>query len=491
MKNKDETRLHERWAHFRLYVVGHLLAAPPRRGELEGELRRLAEKQWKHPLMGELTQFGFSTIERWFHEARKAGADPVGALRKKVRADSGHQRAMPEALKGALHQQYMAHRSWSFQLHHDNLRALVQANPDLGPLPSYGTVRRHMKASGLTKRRRLSNKDTEGARKAEARLDSREVRSYEAEYVNGLWHWDGHVGSRKVLTPNGVFEKPILIGVLDDCSRVACHLQWYLGDERAEIVAHTLQQGIQKRGLPRAGMSDGGPAMTAAEMLQGLDRLSIVHEQTLAYSPYQNGKQEHFWTQVEGRLMAMLEGVKPLTLPLLNEATQAWVELEYNRDLHTELGMAPMSRFLAGPDVTRLSPSSEELRVCFMAEEHRTQRKSDGTVSIEGKRFEVPSRYRHLERIAIRYARWDLSHVYLVDDRTSKVLGRLYPLDKVSNGNALRRSLEPIGDEPACPPAKPDIAPLLKQLMTAYAATGLPPAYVPMKDPPKPEDEPQ
>jgi hypothetical protein len=242
MHEKDTRRLHERWAHFRLNVVGHLLAAPPRRGELQGELRRLAEKEWKHPLTGEPSRFGLSTIERWFHEARTAGADPVGALRKKVRRDSGCQWAMPEGLKQALQEQYRAHPSWSFQLHHDNLRALLKAQPEPGPPPSYGTVRRYMRASGLTRRRRLSNKDTDGARRAQARLESREVRSFEAEYVNGLWHWDGHVGSRKVLTPAGDFERPILIGVLDDCSRVGCHLQWYLGDERAEIVAHTLLQ---------------------------------------------------------------------------------------------------------------------------------------------------------------------------------------------------------------------------------------------------------
>ncbi|MBV8441012.1 MAG: hypothetical protein JO312_10735 [Hyphomicrobiales bacterium] len=34
---------------------------------------------------------------------------------------------------------------------------------------------------------------------AEAHIVEREVRRYEAEYVNGLWHWDCHHGSRKGL----------------------------------------------------------------------------------------------------------------------------------------------------------------------------------------------------------------------------------------------------------------------------------------------------
>ena len=41
----------------------------------------------------------------------------------------------------------------------------------------------------------------------------------------------------------------------------------------------------------------------------------------LPYSPQQNGKQENFWTRVEGRLMPMLEGEPELTLELLNRAT--------------------------------------------------------------------------------------------------------------------------------------------------------------------------
>lgn len=488
MRDRHQPSLYERWAHFRFSVIGGLLAAPPARGELEAELGRLAEKTWRHPVTQEPARFGFSTVERWYYEAKNAGADPVGALRKKTRKDIGQQPSMPDALRRALHAQYAAHKSWSYQLHHDNLRALVKANPALGAPPSYATVRRYMKAAGLCKRRRLTSKDTEGARKAEARLDEREVRSYEAEHVNGLWHWDCHVGSRPVLTPAATWEFPVLFGALDDRSRVGCHLQWYLGEERAEIVAHGLMQAFQKRGLPRAGMSDGGAAMMADEVQQGLLRLGIHHEKTLAYSPYQNGKQESFWTQVEGRLLAMLEGEKRLTLPLLNEATQAWLELEYNRERHSEIGQSPLSRFLAGPDVGRPCPGSEALRLAFTREQSRTQRRSDGTVSIQGRRFEVPSHYRHLERLTVRYAHWDLSHVHLLDPRTSTVLSRLLPLDRSRNADGLRRTLEPIVDGPAPAAEPPGIAPLLKQMMADYAATGLPPAYLPMSHTPNTED---
>ncbi len=477
MSDRKEPTIHQRWAHLRFSVVGPLLAAPPARGELRTELEKLAAKGWLHPLTGKPVRFGVSTIERWLSAARNARMDPVGMLRRKVRKDVGQQPSMGDQLKAALLVQYAAHKSWSYQLHVDNLAALVEADPKKGPMPSYSTVRRFMKGSGLAKRRRLSSKDTLGALKAELRLDQREVRSYESEHVGGLWHLDFHKGSLRVLTPAGEWETPELFGALDDRSRVACHLQWYLR-ENAENLAHGLSQAFQKRGLPRSLMTDGGGAMISDEVTQGLVRLGVLHQLTLPYSPYQNGKQENFWAQVEGRLLAMLEGHKELTLALLNEATQAWVELEYNRERHSETGEAPVARFLAGPDVTRPCPSSDELRLAFMSEERRTQRRSDGTVSIEGRRFEVPSRYRHLDRVAIRYPAWDLSRVYLVDERTSAVLCQLFPLDRVRNSDGLRRTLEPVVKVPA-PPAEPGIAPLLKKLMADHAATGLPPAYLP------------
>ena len=490
MSESPKPSVHERWSHLRFSVIGPLLAAPPARGELQAALEALAAKSWLHPVTGTPTQFGVSTIERWYHQARRAPIDPVGVLRRKRRADVGRQPAVGESFRHTLLEQYAAHRGWSYQLHYDNLAAVVRADAARGPLPSYATLRRFMQAHGLLKQRRFP--DTPGGRRAAARLEQREVRSFEAEHVHGLWHLDFHHGSKKVLTPAGEWVTPLLLGVLDDRSRLACHMQWYLGEETAEHLVHGLAQAFQKRGLPRSLMTDNGRAMTAGEVTQGLTRLGIVHQPTLPHSPYQNAKQEVFWAQVEGRLVAMLERVADLTLPVLNDATQAWVELEYQRTLHSETRHSPLERCAQGPDVSRPSPDSNALRLAFTTEERRTQRKSDGTVTIAGQRFEIPTRYRLLSRVAVRYASWDLTHVHLVDERTGTVLARLYPLDKAKNADGRRRTLEPgLLDTVAMPPSPSGIAPLLRQLMTDYAATGLPPAYLPQPEPHHPNPNPE
>jgi hypothetical protein len=396
-----------------------------------------------------------------------------------VRKDAGTQPSVSTEVRAAIQQQYRDHPRWSYQLHWDNLKARAKKHPQLGEIPSYPTIRRYMRSAGLFKKKRR-RPDTAGARQAEARREQFETRSYESATVNGLFHLDFHEGSRSVLQPDGSMATVDCFAMLDDRSRYVCHAQWYLQEE-TETLVHGVQQGIQKAGLPWGILSDRGGAMNG-EYIAGLERLGIEVHKTLGYSPHQNGKQESFWTQIEGRLLAMLEGHRNLTLELLNEATLAWVEHEYNRKFHSELGCTPLERFREGPYVGRECPPSDELRHAFKIERRRTQRRSDGTISLHGRRFEVPSRFRHVQRIHVRYARWDLSSVEMVDERTGAVLAPLYPLDKVANGDGVRKTMEPLPDAAladADEPPSDGIAPLLEELMERVKAAGLPPAYVP------------
>jgi putative transposase len=462
-----------RWARLRFQILGTLLAAPADDGELKTRIGELAARPWRNPSTGESIRFSFKTIERWWYTARGVD-DPLGALARKVPSHAGTHPSVDPTLAEAIAKQHRDHPRWSFQLHHDNLLALAREDPRLGPVPSYPTVCRFMKEHGLLRARKRRHREYPEADP----FVTRETRSYEVAHVHGLWHLDFHQGSRPVLTAGGQWQKPQLLGVLDDRSRLCCHLQWYL-DETAEALIHGLSQAFQKRGLPRALLTDNGAAMLAAETTEGLERLGIVHHTTLPYSPEQNGKQESFWGQVEGRLLPMLEGEPVLTPELLNIATQAWVEEEYQRKEHSEIRESPLTRYMRGPSVGRESPSSDALRRAFRTDISRKQRRSDGTVTVEGIRFEVPAAYRTLLQLRLRVARWDLSSVGLVDPRSGDHLATLLPLDKARNAERTRRVVPGAAHEPSDPVG---IAPHLRALMADYAATGLPPAYLPQHD---------
>ena len=478
MSARDELPQREHWARLRFAIIGPLLAAPPADGDLHQALNALAAKTWRHPFTGLELRFGCSTLERWYYTAKRA-EDPVRALRNQVRRDIGRFPSLSAAAVQALTAQYHEHPGWTAQLHHDNLQVTLSAALGGTKCPSYSSVRRYLKAHALL-RRRTPRGASDGALAARERLEQREVRSYEVEHVLQLMHLDFHHGSRKVLTRRGEWVKPLLVGFIDDRSRFLCHAQWYTNEGTEELV-HGLCQALQKVGLPRSLMTDRGSAMLAGEFTAGEHHLGVLHLPTLPYSPHVNGKQENLWGRVEGRLLAMLEGEANLTLEQLNLATQAWVTQEYHCTVHSELGATPMQRYLQGPNVARECPGSDDLRAAFRIEVKRRQRRSDGTVTLDGQRFELPSRYRHLSEVILRYARWDFSRVDLIDARCGTVLCPVRPLDKAANADALRRRLEPHTSQPSAMPST-GIAPLLKQMLADYAATGLPPAYLPTPD---------
>jgi hypothetical protein len=72
-------------------------------------LLELSRKSFTHPVTGEPTRVGFSTLEKWYYAAR-SGDDPCAQLRRKVRKDAGQQRAVSELLLVAMPAQYAACR---------------------------------------------------------------------------------------------------------------------------------------------------------------------------------------------------------------------------------------------------------------------------------------------------------------------------------------------------------------------------------------------
>jgi len=110
-----------------------------------------------------------------------------------------------------------------------------------------------MASQGLDKQRRVE---------ASRQFAPREVRSFEVEHVNSCWHLDFHTGSRSVLTAKGTWVKPSALCILDDRSRLICHVQWFL-DETARTLVHGFCQALMRRALPRSLLTDNGAAMMA------------------------------------------------------------------------------------------------------------------------------------------------------------------------------------------------------------------------------------
>lgn len=471
----------QRWAQFRFSVIGELLSCPPPQGELQQAISQLAQKSYRHPIdSNRLIRFGPSTIERWYYKAKTA-SDPIAVLGRKIRSDAGVRWSMPEALLQALKAQYENYPRWNVQLHYDNLKAMAKEQGCLKDVPSYKTVLRCMRENGWLKTNEPAQ-PTDGQLQAAKRRQNREIRGFEVSHVHGLWHLDFHQAKIRILDNKGTWHRPVALAIVDDHSRLCCHLQLYLA-ETAECLIHGLSQAFMKRGLPRALMTDNGAAMLAEETRRGLERLGIDHQTTLAYSPYQNGKQETFWGQLESRLMELLRGIENLELPFVNQAAQAWVEQDYHRKYHREIKTTPLNRLFNGTDVSRPVPDSDALRLVFTRRITRRPRRSDATVVVDGIRYELPFRFAHMSSVILRAPGWDKSQMVLVDPDTDAPLARLLPQDKTKNASGKRRLIQPNGN-PAAPVPSTDrpLPALLRKWIADYAATGLPPAYIPKEE---------
>lgn len=471
MGRKDDTRRSatRNTAQLRFAIIGPLLASPPPKGGLQAAIRTLSERDWTMP-DGRTRRFSAATIERWYYAAQKAGADPMAALRRRRRSDAGHRRSVSAALLEAVREQYAIWPWWSVDLHHRNLVASAAEHTEPDPVPSPSTLRRLMREHDLVRRSR-SDTDTS---------DPREFLSYEVPYVSSLWHADLHHAARiRIATRSGEMVTPKLLVFVDDHARVLAHAQFYL-QETAHVFVHGLTQAFYRMGLPRALMTDNGSAMVAGEVTHGLDDLGVMAITTVPRTPEQNAKIERLWGTIEGGLLAMLDPDTPLDLTTLNTILHAWIGPGYHSVVHRELRTTPMQRFTDGQSRGRDCPSPERLRFVFQIPITRKPRKTDGTVSIDGVRFQLPAPWRTHTRVRLRYARWDLSRVDLLDpDDWNRSLAVLRPLDKRANADAPRRTLT---RRPAVHEGPRPMAPFLEQLLARHRESGGVAAFLPFPD---------
>jgi hypothetical protein len=165
-------------------------------------------------------RFSVSTIESWYYRALNSD-DPVSALGRKLRSDAGTSAVLTGQLLKELAEQYARFPHFSYQLHADNLAALVKMQPQLGKAPSYATVCRGMKARGWYPQKSARLNQSPGRQKAAQRLEQREVRSFEACHVNALWHLDFHQAKKRVVDSSGRWHTPVALCILDDFSDYA------------------------------------------------------------------------------------------------------------------------------------------------------------------------------------------------------------------------------------------------------------------------------
>jgi putative transposase len=404
-------------ALFRLSVLGPLVSRERlARGELQQIVRALAQQEYAIP-DSRRRHISEKTLQAWFYAWRRDG---LAGLSDRPRTDTGHSK-LPEPVQAAV----LAAKRENPRRSIRQIRLLLEG---AGVVPrdtlSKSAVHRLLKAHGLS-------------RIAGPAVVPDEKRSFVAEHAGSLWY--GDVMHGPTLSLGGRRRKTYLVSLMDDASRLIAHSAFCLSETALDIEG-VLKQALLRRGIPGRLIVDNGSAYRSGT-LQGIcARLSIRLIYCRPYQPASKGKIERWHRTLREQFLAELDTSHIRELGDLNARLWAWIEQIYHRSKHNALGEhTPLSRYQQDlPRIRLLGPLAAQLDQLFW---HRVTRlvRRDGTVSYEGKRFEVPYELAgQTVRLVVDPHAGAVMHV---ENEAGQAIGAATELDALAN--SMRRRQRP------------------------------------------------
>ena len=333
------------------------------------------------------------TLEEWYYAYRAGG---FAALQRKERCDKGTRKALSPEARQALRQLRLEHPQLK-------VKALVRRLTEQGILLpgtfSLPSVYRFLAEEGLDRR---------SLKLAPANVLAGPTKAFETARANELWMADMMVGPTLKLS-TGKSQSTRLFGLLDDCSRLVPHAQYY-GEEKLVCFLDCLRQGAAQRGFPDKLYTDQGKVFTCQHLQIVCANMNIRLLHAKPYHAWSKGKLERFFRTLQEDFQARLVFAPVHSLEELNERFWQWLETEYHQRVHSSLGgHSPAQRFAQRALGLRLTGPDTDWQRLFLTRAQRRVR-LDATVSLEGKLWEVPVHLR-ARQVQLRYNPFDWSRV--------------------------------------------------------------------------------
>jgi len=385
MLNPDETQ-----ALFRYRLIAPLLDPLASEEEKRAWRWEVIAKEQLFP-DGSRRRVGERTLRRWVAWYRAAGWH--GLIPPSRRDKGSLRKATPDLLERAKVLKQEDPRRSVPQV----LRLLHAEGFPAERLPHHGTLWRHLAREGLGSRQRPEKKG---------------LRRFEREVPGDLWQADVKYGPYLPDPEHAErMRRTYLVAFLDDHSRFIAHAAFYWAED---IYALELcfQQAILRRGLPRRVYVDNGGIFQSRVFTLACAQLGVRHLSTRPYQPESKGKVERLFRTIDEEVLHELEHRPVATLDELNARFWAWIEEVYHRRVHSQTKQTPLSRFVAGPPLERVSP--ERLAEVFL---WRVQRGVDktGLVQFEGNLYQAPPGWERRRRVQIRFHPLHLERLYLYE----------------------------------------------------------------------------
>jgi transposase InsO family protein len=332
------------------------------------------------------------TLYDWLRTYRLGG---IEALRPKLRKDRGTSRVMDDAIIQR-----------AVQLRRENTKRWTSTLLDImkregtfedAPIPHRSTLDRHLDRLGASRRMM-------GILKTKHHI------KMQFDDFGDLWVGDYHSGPL-ILGPDGKPTTSKLGAFLDHATRYPVADRYYSSEQLATL-RDTLLRAFLKWGKPKKAYVDGGAVYRAEQLKYSLKRVDTLLIHSRPYYSEGRGLIEKWWQVIkqfeeEVRLYDRL-----LPLHELNRLWEAYRELRYCQEIHSELGMSPNE---AIADVTPRPIDPQVARELFLVKAVRSVGKKDACVPVEGRRFQCDSFLRG-RTVEVRYDPNDLSEVIVFFD---------------------------------------------------------------------------
>jgi len=271
------------------------------------------------------------------------------------------------------------------------------------------TIHRFLTENGLSRRERFRLLREDGRRAYHAFEAPHSLALVQGDARDGIW----------ISFPGGKTKKSYLFLWLDDFSRKILFGKYY-DSEKLPCLEDSFKYMILRWGIPVVVYTDSGKVYISRHFTGVLAELEIKQLRHKPYQAYAKGKVESIMRTVKREFQQEAQLADFHTLEELNSAFWAWVDVVYNKRVHSATGETPDERFLGGlPENHRRTSDLESFNRMFLWKESRTVSKY-GKVKLYSNQYPVQNAS-HGTVLQIRFDPFDLSEVYIYDSNNRYV----------------------------------------------------------------------
>jgi transposase InsO family protein len=354
-------------ALFRSQVIGPLVCADLKRGQLRKALNELSEKIYRPPGSAINRQYHWQTLEFWYYKYKNGGLD---ALKPMPRSDRGHGRALSRQQRELLLAIRQEHPDASVPL---IMRTLIEDGRLDEGLVAESTIRRLYRDYGLDRKTLAIAAD------GKVRL------RWQADKPGDLWHADVCHGPS--LDRNGG-KLPLRIhAMLDDASRYSPAIECFHTEREIDMLKLCVK-AVRVDGAADALYLENCATYTGQTLSVFCGRLGIKLLHAKPYDPQARGKMERFWrTLRQGCLnhMGSVSSLHDVQVRLLS-----FLDKHYHLAPHASLmGQCPARVYDEGMQKREVDRLSEQMLRDALTVRAKRRIRSDNTVHIAGAEWQL------------------------------------------------------------------------------------------------------